>query len=341
MIRLACHLHISMSAGEIAKTIVDEMKGTTQTISRNEEVLSMLRSFEEILKKAESLPSVKVAVAAADDQDVLEAVRDAMQHGIADFLLFGDEAKIREISREIGLDIKDGQIIHADSPAQASKMAVSAVRDQQADVVMKGMVQTADFLRAVLNKEKGLRTGAVLSHVATFEVPGYDHLIHVTDPALNVAPDLKEKTQIAQNVIRYCHTLGNTEPKVAVLGAVEVVNPNMDATLHAAALAQMNRRGQIKGALVDGPFALDNAVSVRAAEHKGIDSPVAGRADVLLVPDIEAGNMLYKSMVYFANSKIGAVVLGAAAPVVLTSRADSPESKLYSIALAVLQAAAQ
>jgi phosphate butyryltransferase len=163
-------------------------------------------------------------------------------------------------------------------------------------------------------------------------------LIHVTDPALNVAPSLPEKVQIAQNIIDFCHSLGNAEPKIAALGAVEVVNPNMPATLDAAALAQMNRRGQIKGALVDGPFALDNAVSVEAAEHKGIHSAVAGQADVLLVPDIEAGNILYKSIVYFAKANIGALVLGAAAPVILTSRADSAEAKLYSIAMAVIQA---
>ncbi|MGA9175101.1 MAG: phosphate butyryltransferase [Thermoactinomyces sp.] len=301
----------------------------------------MIRTFDEVVKKAEALPPVTVAVAAAADEDVLEAVRNAIEHGIADFLLFGDQEKIVNLSQKIGLKIDSSKIGHADTVQQAAQMAVAAVRDGKADVVMKGMIQTADFLRAILNKEKGLRTGKVLSHVATFEVPGYDRLIHVTDPALNVAPALPEKMQIAQNIISYCHSLDNMEPKIAVLGAVEVVNPNMPPTLDAAALAQMNRRGQLKGAVIDGPFALDNAVSVEAAEHKGIKSPVAGKADVLFVPDIEAGNILYKSMVYFAKAKIGALVLGAAAPVVLTSRADSPEAKLYSIALAVLQAANQ
>jgi phosphate butyryltransferase len=301
----------------------------------------MIRTFDEVVKKAEALPPVTVAVAAAADEDVLEAVRNAIEHGIADFLLFGDQEKIVNLSQKIGLNIDSSKIGHADTVQQAAQMAVAAVRDGKADVVMKGMIQTADFLRAILNKEKGLRTGKVLSHVATFEVPGYDRLIHVTDPALNVAPALPEKMQIAQNIISYCHSLDNMEPKIAVLGAVEVVNPNMPPTLDAAALAQMNRRGQLKGAVIDGPFALDNAVSVEAAEHKGIKSPVAGKADVLFVPDIEAGNILYKSMVYFAKAKIGALVLGAAAPVVLTSRADSPEAKLYSIALAVLQAANQ
>ncbi|WP_082050512.1 phosphate butyryltransferase [Risungbinella massiliensis] len=297
-----------------------------------------MTTFEQILKRAESLPSVTVAVAAAADHEVLEAVRDAKQHGIAQFLLFGDQDKIKEIAAEIGLELAEEEVTHAKSVQEAALLAVTAVKERRADVMMKGMVQTSDFLRAVLNKEKGLRTGKVLSHVASFEVPGFDRLIHVTDPALNVAPTLPEKAQITQNIIDFCHSLGNTEPKIAALAAVEVVNPNMQATLDAAALSQMNRRGQIKGALVDGPFALDNAISLESAEHKGVTGPVAGQADVLLVPDIEAGNILYKSMVYFAKAKIGALVLGAAAPVILTSRADSAEAKLYSIAMAVLQA---
>ncbi len=300
--------------------------------------MEKLTTFEQILKRAESLPSVTVAVAAAADHEVLEAVRDAKQHGIAQFLLFGDQDKIKEIAAEIGLELAEEEVTHAKSVQEAALLAVTAVKERRADVMMKGMVQTSDFLRAVLNKEKGLRTGKVLSHVASFEVPGFDRLIHVTDPALNVAPTLPEKAQITQNIIDFCHSLGNTEPKIAALAAVEVVNPNMQATLDAAALSQMNRRGQIKGALVDGPFALDNAISLESAEHKGVTGPVAGQADVLLVPDIEAGNILYKSMVYFAKAKIGALVLGAAAPVILTSRADSAEAKLYSIAMAVLQA---
>ncbi|MCH5584217.1 phosphate butyryltransferase [Shimazuella sp. AN120528] len=293
-----------------------------------------------MVAKAESLPSVTVAVAAADDREVLEAVLDAKKHGIAQFQLYGKKQEIERISREIGLTLTAEEFITDTTNVQAACIAaVSAVREGKADVVMKGMVQTADFLRAILHKEKGLRSGKVLSHVATFEVPGYDHLIHVTDPALNVAPTLPEKFQIVENMIELCHALGCEEPKIAALAAVEVVNPNMQATLDAAALAQMNRRKQLKGAIIDGPFALDNAVSVESAEHKGIESPVAGKADVLLVPDIEAGNILYKSMVYFAKAKIGALVLGARAPVVLTSRADSAEAKLYSIALAVVQAA--
>ncbi|WP_108025987.1 phosphate butyryltransferase [Melghirimyces profundicolus] len=297
-----------------------------------------MRSFEQVLRQAQSLPAITAAVAAADDHEVLEAVLEAKERQIADFLLFGDEARIRDWAESRGLDLKDITVSHQPDPVIACRDAVRAVREGQADVVMKGMVQSSDFLRAILNKETGLRGKKVLSHVAVFEVPGYDRLIHVTDPALNLAPELKEKVQILENAIDLCHSLGLTEPRVAVLGAVEVINPNMPPTLDAAVLTQMNRRGQIRGAIIDGPFALDNAVSVASARHKKIDSPVGGKADVLLVPDIEAGNILYKSMVYFAKAKIGALVLGASVPVVLTSRADSHEAKLHSIALAVLEA---
>lgn len=301
----------------------------------------MYRSLDEVLVKVKSLPPVTIAVAQAADKEVLESVHFAKRLGIADFLLFGDSEQILSITKHLGMDDQLIRIEHASTPQEACRLAVSAVRHGKADVVMKGLVTSADFLRAVLNKEYGLRAGKVISHVATFEVPGYDRLIHVTDPALNIAPSLLEKKQILENVIEYCRSLGNSEPKVAVLGAVEVINPNMQPTIDAAALAQMNRRKQIKGAIIDGPFALDNAVSREAAVHKGIHSPVAGAADVLLVPDIEAGNILYKSLVYFANCKIGALVLGASAPVILTSRADSAKAKLYSIALSVLQASNQ
>ncbi|WP_091838514.1 phosphate butyryltransferase [Marininema halotolerans] len=301
--------------------------------------MERLRSFEQVIHRAESMASVTVAVGAADDREVLEAVLDAKKRGIAHFRLFGDRGKILQLTESIGLTLREGEIFHQPDPMKACIDAVRAVREGDADVVMKGMVHSADFLRAVLNKEAGLRAGKnVLSHVATFEVPGYNRLIHVTDPALNVAPELKEKAQIIRNAIQLCHSLGEALPRVAVLGAVELVNPTMQPTLDAAALAQMSRRKQIQGALIDGPFALDNAISVTAAKHKGIESDVGGRADVLLVPNIEAGNILYKSMVYFAKAKIGALVLGASAPVILTSRADSHEAKLYSIALAVLQA---
>jgi phosphate butyryltransferase len=203
---------------------------------------------------------------------------------------------------------------------------------------MKGNVPTALILKAVLNKEWGLRTGNVLSHVAAFEVAGFDRLTFITDAAMNIAPDLQQKAQIIENAVEIAQSIGVNHPKVAPIAAVEVVNPAMQATVDAASLTMMNQRGQIRNCAVDGPLALDNAVSHHAAEHKGIESEVAGQADILLVPNIETGNALYKSLIYFAKAKVGAVIAGAKAPIVLTSRADSAESKLFSLALAICSA---
>lgn len=230
------------------------------------------------------------------------------------------------------------EVIAAMSNAEAAELSVKALRNGEADVLMKGNIPTANILKAVLNKEWGLRKGSVLSHVAAFEVPNYDRLIFVTDAAMNIAPDVTQKAAIIQNTVEVAQAIGIDLPKVAPIAAVEVVNPAMQATIDAAMLTQMNRRGQIKDCIVDGPLALDNAVSQIAAEHKGIVSDVAGKADILLVPTIEAGNVLYKSLVYFADAKVGAMIAGAKAPVVLTSRADSAETKVYSLALAVATA---
>jgi phosphate butyryltransferase len=203
---------------------------------------------------------------------------------------------------------------------------------------MKGLVDTSVILKAVLDEKIGLRTGNVLSHVAVFDVPGYDRLFYVTDAAMNIAPNLEQKKQIIENCVQVANALGNDNPKVAVLAAVEKVNPKMQATLDAAELIKMNETGELKGCTLGGPFALDNAISVEASKHKGITHPVAGHADILMVPVIEAGNMLYKSMVFFARAKNAGILVGAKAPVVLTSRADSDEAKLNSIAIGVLMA---
>jgi phosphate butyryltransferase len=215
---------------------------------------------------------------------------------------------------------------------------VELVSSGNADMVMKGLVDTATFLRAVLDKEKGLRTGKILSHVAVFDVPALQRIIVLTDAAMNIAPDLMTKKQILENAVGIAKSIGIDTPKVAVVAAVEVVNPDMQPTLDAAVLSKMNDRGQIKGCIVDGPFAIDNALSEEAAEHKGIKSPVAGKADIILVPNIETGNVMYKTLTYTSNAKNGGILAGAAAPVILTSRSDSHESKLYSIALASLAA---
>lgn len=293
--------------------------------------------LEDLITKATQLTSKVVAIAAAEDEEVIEAVSHAIDKQLASFILFGNAGKITALLNEHNLDATHPSvtIVAADDAKAASALAVKAVSSGEADVLMKGNVPTATILKEVLNKEYGLRTGNVLSHVAAFEVPGYEQLIFVTDAAMNVEPDLNQKIQIVQNSVQVARGLGIELPKVAPLAAVEVVNPAMQATVDAALLTQMNNRGQIRDCIVDGPLALDNAISALAAEHKGIRSEVAGHADILFVPTIEVGNVLYKSLIYFAKAKVGAIIAGAKAPIVLTSRADSAESKLFSLALAV------
>ncbi|MGH1283299.1 phosphate butyryltransferase [Bacillus toyonensis] len=295
--------------------------------------------LEHLIDQAAGQPKKTVAVAVAEDHEVIEAVAKAIKLQLAQFRLYGNQEKIMGMLQEHGLQTSDHiEVIAAASSAEAAELSVKSVRNGEADVLMKGNIPTANILKAVLNKEWGLRKGSVLSHVAAFEVPNYDRLIFVTDAAMNIAPDVTQKAAIIQNTVEVARAIGIELPKVAPIAAVEVVNPAMQATIDAAMLTQMNRRGQIKNCIVDGPLALDNAVSQIAAEHKGIVSDVAGKADILLVPTIEAGNVLYKSLVYFADAKVGAMIAGAKAPIVLTSRADSAETKVFSLALAVTTA---
>ncbi|AZV67997.1 phosphate butyryltransferase [Bacillus cereus] len=295
--------------------------------------------LEYLIDQAAGQPKKTVAVAVAEDHEVIEAVAKAIKLQLAQFRLYGNQEKIMGMLQEHGLQTSEHvEVIAAMSNAEAAELSVKALRNGEADVLMKGNIPTANILKAVLNKEWGLRKGSVLSHVAAFEVPNYDRLIFVTDAAMNIAPDVTQKAAIIQNTVEVAQAIGIDLPKVAPIAAVEVVNPAMQATIDAAMLTQMNRRGQIKDCIVDGPLALDNAVSQIAAEHKGIVSDVAGKADILLVPTIEAGNVLYKSLVYFADAKVGAMIAGAKAPIVLTSRADSAETKVYSLALAVATA---
>lgn len=295
-------------------------------------------NLQSLVDLATRKENATVAVAAAEDKEVLKAVSMAVEHGMAEFLLFGDREKIEQVMEESQRDLLESariKIIHSPSVQNAAELAVQAVNKKEADVLMKGHVSTSVLLKAVLNKEWGLRTGNVLSHAAAFEVEGFEKLVFVTDAAMNISPDLVQKAQIIENTVSVARSIGIDQPKVAPLAAVEVINPQMQATLDAAALTVMNQRGQIKDCLVDGPLALDNAVSSIAARQKGIVSEVAGEADILLVPTIEAGNVLYKSLMYFAGAKVAAVISGATAPIVLTSRSDLAESKLYSLALAI------
>lgn len=279
-----------------------------------------------------------VAVAAAADLAVLEAVSMAIDRKMAKFRLYDDESAMTVMMQKHFprlLNHPRVQLYHVSNVETAAEEAVKSVFGNDSDILMKGQIATAVLLKAVLNPDYGLRTGLVMSHVAAFEVAGFDRLIFVTDAGMNINPNLSQKVQIIQNAVQIAHSVGVEMPVVTPLAGVEVINPNMQATLDAAALTAMNQRGQIKGCIVDGPFALDNAISINAAKHKGIAGDNAGKADILLVPTIESGNILYKSLVFFSNAKVGSIVAGAKAPIVLSSRADSAESKLYSLALAI------
>lgn len=299
----------------------------------------MITFLEQLRVPEANTRASRLAVAVAQDAEVLLAVDKAHRLGIATATLVGDEIEICRIAAEQNVDLSDYQIIHEADKIEACRKAVKLVRDKQADVVMKGIVDTAIILKAVLDKEIGLRDSPVLSHVAVFEVPGYDRLFYLADAAMNIAPDVEAKKHILRNTVKVAHALGNENPIAACLCAVEKVNPKMQATLDAAALVEANRAGEIEGCTVMGPLALDNAISVEAAHHKGITDPNAGHADILLVPAIEVGNVFYKSMVFMAKAKNAGVIVGAKAPIVLTSRADSDETKLNSIALALKIAA--
>lgn len=298
----------------------------------------MIKTFNEVLSTAKTQGMKTVVVAVAHDEPVLEAICDAKKNGIANAILVGDKEKIISIASKIGMNIEEFEIIDEKNDKKASMTAVQLVSSGKADMLMKGLVDTATFLRAVLNKEVGLRTGKQMSHVAVFEIPGYDRLIFLTDAAFNMYPVLKEKIDIINNSVAVAKACGIELPKVAAVCAVEVVNESMPATLDAAMLSKMNERGQIKGCIIDGPLALDNALSETAAKHKKLGGPVAGKADILLMANIEAGNAMYKCLTYTTQAKNGGLLVGTSAPVILTSRADSPETKLNSIALAALVA---
>ncbi|MBT9144212.1 MAG: Phosphate acetyltransferase [candidate division WS2 bacterium] len=296
----------------------------------------MIRSLEELVVKAKLRKKLFISVAGAEDSTVLMAVSAAKNYGFIEGFLVGNPPEIKKIARENNIDIQGFEIIKALTPEEKVKQAVSLVVSNKADIPMKGNVHSSIFLKAVLDKEYGLRTLKLFSHVGIFQVPTLSRLLIITDAAMNITPTLKEKVEIINNALEVARVLEIETPKVAVLAAVETVSENMPATMEAAILTQMNKRGQIKGCLIDGPLALDGAISREAALHKGITSMVAGEADILLVPDIEAGNVLYKALIYVAGGETAGVILGGKRPLVLTSRTDSLASKIYSIALTVL-----
>ncbi len=304
-----------------------------------EETNAKMRNFEELVDVVELHPLRKVAIAVAQDTSVIEAVGLARKRTISTAIMVGDEAEIRQKAEAAGVSLEEAEatIVHEPDPIKAVAKAVQLVSSGEADILMKGYIHTDDFLRGVLNRDYGLRSGSVLSHVFVAELADEGRLLFITDAAMNIAPDLEQKAEILLNAVYLSSVFGFVNPKVAVLAAVELVNPSMPATLEAAALSAMAARRQyVPCCQVDGPFALDNAISPAAAKLKKIDSPVAGQADILLVPTIEAGNILAKSLVYLGGRRLLGLLVGAKSPVVLTSRADSADAKLHSMAAAVL-----
>ena len=294
----------------------------------------VLKNLNDLKRLVEGRPRKKLVLAAAQDQHSLGAIIKAWKDNIIEPILVGDKEAIENICESYNYDITGVTIIHEPDIQKSVETAVKMVSNKQADILMKGKIGSATLLRCVLNKEWGLRTGNLLSHFALFEVETYHKVIAVTDVAMNIAPSLQDKIAIVNNSVSCLNRLGYIMPKVAVLGAVEMVNENMKATLDAALLSKMNQRDQIKNCIIDGPLAFDNAVSLESSQVKGIKSEVAGDTDLLLMPDIEVGNVLYKSLVFFAKAKVASIILGAMVPIVLTSRSDSEQAKFDSILLA-------
>lgn len=296
----------------------------------------MIKNFNELLEAAKKQGVMRLAVAAAQDSDVLKAVNEAKEMGLVEPILVGDQEKIIEIMNKLDITSELYEIIHEPDLIQAARKAVELVSAGEADFLMKGILQTADILRAVLDKEIGLRTENLLSHVMAYDVPSYHKLLFLTDGGMNVAPDLNQKVQILENAIAACKALGMDRINAACLAGAEVVNPKIQATVDAKELADMKDKWDAMDASVIGPVALDLAISEEACKHKGYKAEGAGDADILLVPAYEVGNALGKSLTYFGGAKSAGVIMGAKAPVVLVSRADSSEAKLLSIAFGSL-----
>ncbi|MFZ5645880.1 MAG: phosphate acyltransferase [Bacillota bacterium] len=294
----------------------------------------MIDSFRSIISEVKRYPKMRLCVAAAADEMVLLAVKDAVSEGLADPILVGDEEKIWRICLKIGFSPQGIKIVNESNPAEAACLAAGFAGKGEADVLMKGMVNSSDYLRAILRPEYNLVAGNILSHLAVYEVPGFTRLIFLTDGGLNISPDFENKKKIIVNSIEFLNTIGIENPKVALLfnGIRNGCEPNSEN--EAKKLKEMADNGVIKNAYIYGPMSLDSAFSYESAENQGVDSPVAGKADLLMVSNIEAGNVLGKTIIHFAGGKMAGLVLGASIPVILTSRAETPFGKLSSIAFA-------
>lgn len=298
----------------------------------------MFTKLTQLVDKAKAKKTRRIAVAGGGDYEVLEALKVAQENGIIIPIIVGIQEKIERYAREIGYDISNTEIIDLYDRYDVCRMAVKLIRDGQAELLMKGMVSTSEILKAVLNKENGLRKSEVLSHVAFFESPYYHKILGLTDAAMNIDPTFEEKIAIINNAVEAFHLLGVECPRVAVVGSVETINPKMQATMEAATLSMMNKRNQITGCIIDGPLALDNAVSKKSAALKNINSEVAGDVDLVVAPEINGANFLYKALNFLGGAQAAGTIMGATVPIVLTSRADSDTSKFFSISLAAAMA---
>ena len=297
--------------------------------------------YERLLERCKSVSAIPTAVAHPCEDSALTGAVEAAQAGLIEPILVGPASKIEETARSANVDLGNLEIVDAAHSVDSAKKAVELVKQGRAEVLMKGSLHSDELLSAIVSRDGGLRTGRRISHVFVMDIPTYHKVLVVTDAAINIAPTLEDKVDICQNAIDLCISLGLEKPKLAILAAVEVVNSKMQATLDAAALCKMAERGQIKGGILDGPLAFDNAISKQAAETKGIKSAVAGDPDILLAPDLEAGNILAKQLTFLANADSAGLVLGAKVPVILTSRADSVRSRIASCAVATLVAHAR
>ncbi len=294
-----------------------------------------IRTFAQLRDAAIERGPARVAVAAADEANTLSAVAEAHKLGLADGILFGDRDAIRAAAAQVQADISDIEIVHVPEHKESVRRAVLAVKDGIAHMAMNGRALPGHLVRVALERDMMLRTGRLFTDVSIFEIPTMDRLIFISDIGVVVSPTLEQKVFIVQNAIDVARALGIEEPRVAVLAATEMVNPKIPVSMDASNLSKMAQRGQIRGGIVDGPLALDNAISLEAARIKGIDSQVAGHADILIAPDIDAGNILAKAITYFAQGQMAGVVVGGRSPLIMPSRADPPETKLMSIALGV------
>jgi phosphate butyryltransferase len=298
-----------------------------------------ITNFDDLLAEAKRLGPKRIAIAGAEEHEVLLAAQDATQDGFVKCTLVGNVDKMYHTAEETGISLYGMSLLDEPDSKRTIRRVVALAREGEADIVMKGSVSTGSLLSAVLNRETGLRTGNLLSHVGVFEVPGYDRFIFITDGGVNIEPTVDQKLDIILNAVEVAHRLGMAEPKVALIAASELLSPHIPASLDALALTKMAEQGWVEGAAVDGPLALDTAVSPKAAEIAGVQGQVAGHADILVVPDVDTGNVVAKVITFFVRGRMAGVVMGARVPLVISSRADLHEVKIVSMALGVVLAA--